>query len=366
LIESAGSHYFDLGHIRREGAEELVEQLLKKAGLPTNVLWRVQVQKKLFCNAETPAIRVVDEPKKWAIYLRIKPGDNNTCHYCTLIMPDGFHGPEVYEQLKEAALTFDRNWKHRIAEKVPTPEPVAIAVGETDHAAGVLVNEVLSPPTSTPVIPPAPIHPSSSLEMRAVSPPPNGVNPTPVNGAIEPEKGKPSVRGTLGDRERIREVLLAMYRVNEQDGSCPQERWVELLCKRLGWEGMSRYEVGGVLTSLVRKDYIVKRVRASKPYGYELTEEGMALIADLLKAPPGLEPGAPAQPPVDPAQIIRDFGPVARQFLDAYARLEAYDKREAELVEELEMIRGEREELCRFLAEPKVKEVLAGLARVAK
>jgi hypothetical protein len=193
------------------------------------------------------------------------------------------------------------------------------------------------------------------------------MSPSPVNGAPERAKEKATVKGCMADRERTKELLLAIYAVNEDYGSCPQDRWVELLSERMGWENVNRYEVGGVLTSLVRKDLIVKRVRGSKPFGYELTEEGLELIADRLKSRSGTAPAAgPGAPAVDPAAVIRSFGPVAKQFLDAYARLAEVDKREAELVEELDMIRGERDELCRFLADPQVKGVLANLAQVAK
>ena len=68
-LESAGTHHFDLGHLRRQGAEIMVERLLRHAGLDPELPWRLQVQKKLLCNSETPPLRVVDGPKKWAVYL---------------------------------------------------------------------------------------------------------------------------------------------------------------------------------------------------------------------------------------------------------------------------------------------------------
>ena len=34
--------------------------------------------------------------------MKIKPGDNDTAHFCSLLMPDGYRGEAVYEMLRKA------------------------------------------------------------------------------------------------------------------------------------------------------------------------------------------------------------------------------------------------------------------------
>src|SRR5881392_2721114 len=122
-VESAGDHAFDLAHIRRQRGEELVELLLERAGFEPEQQWRLQVQKKLTCTSETPPVRVVDEPKKWAIYLKIKPGDNDSCHYCSLLMPEGLQGQNGYSLLKRVALELDRNWRNQAVDDSDRVQP---------------------------------------------------------------------------------------------------------------------------------------------------------------------------------------------------------------------------------------------------
>ena len=43
---------------------------------------------------------------------KIKPGDNNTAHFCSLIMPDGLRGEAVYEDLKEVEGRVSSAWKN--------------------------------------------------------------------------------------------------------------------------------------------------------------------------------------------------------------------------------------------------------------
>jgi hypothetical protein len=275
-LESAGSHAFNLGHLRREGGEELVERLLANAGFADDRTWRLQVQKKRLCNSETPPVRVVDGPKKWAVYLKIKPGDNNSCHYCSLLMPDGLQGQTVYHALKAVALTFGRNWRNTAVDNADAVPPVQAMAGGNCRPPNVPTTEAragagetaavaggVAPPTAGPPAPPPP------------APPPTRGGQGGVAG------GKSAVRGWLGDRDKIRLLLLAIHEIS-QEGACPQDRFAELLCDRMGWEGANRYEVGGVLTSLVRKDYIARRLRGSRPFGYLLTEEGLRVIADLV------------------------------------------------------------------------------------
>jgi hypothetical protein len=325
-IEAAGSHAFDIGHIRRQGGEELVGKLLNEADLPDDLLWRVQVQKKLNCNSETPPVRVVGDPKKWAVYLKIKPGDNNSCHFCSLLMPPGFQGEEVYERLRDATLELDRNWRIKPVEALSAETSGELAVNN-HTAAG-----------------------ESAGDGAAAEP------------AAKPQGG--SMRGWVGDPEKMQLVLIGIHDVN-QEGSFPQDRFVELLCQRMGWPEANRYEVGGIFTSLVRKDLIIRKLRGSRPYGYELTREGMRLV-EAAKGKGAAPAGVPAAPARDPMEVIRSFSSVAQRFLDANSRLVAIANRETELVMELEGIRKEREVICSFLDDPEVQKILGGLSQAAK
>jgi hypothetical protein len=333
-IESAGSHAFDLGHLRRQGGEELVRRLLTRAGLDDGLPWRLQVQKKLFCNGETPPVRVVDGPKKWAVYLKIKPGDNNSCHYCSLLMPPGLQGTEVYPVLKRVEDELDRNWRNQAVEHVNGVPP---------GAEGKAAREAL--PAAAPT---AGDSEGSAGEGAASA------------GADEQKSG---TKGLLSDPDKVGLLLLAIREIN-QEGYPNHDAFAAAFARKLGLKDANRYEIGGVLTSLVRKDYIIRKYRGSRAFGYELTEAGQKFIDDLEAAPaPGPAPAAPAPPRAEPAQVIRSFGPVARRFLEASDRLEQIAAREAELTAELEALRKERGELCHFLDDPDTQRVLAGLLR---
>jgi hypothetical protein len=385
ILEAAGDHDFDLAHIRREGGEELVRRLLERVELPPHALWRVQVQKKLNCNAETPPVRVVDEPRKWAVHLKIKPGDNNTCHLCSLLMPDGYSGEKLYYQLGKASAEIDRNWRHKTMEPsngMPNGRAAELfppLPSEAEHKPP-------QPVESTPQITP----PRIAYVAPPAAPPPQA---EPVPAATEvPTQPKPSepatattgrTRGWLNDPDKIRLLLLAIHELNET-GAYPQDHWADLLGQRMNWAGANRHEVGGVLTGLVRRNFIERRFRGSKPYGYVLSEEGEREIAELLRAAPAPVPAPPpaaaaAPPPTpvqtpanaplagsDPAEIIRSFGPIAKHFLDAHTRLESIAQREEDLLTELDLLKEEREQICHFLDDHQVQSVLVNLARLVQ
>lgn len=110
VIESAGDHGFDLPHLKRSGGEELIQRLLEKAGFETSIEWRVRVNEKQPCSGMTPPVTVI-RYKEWGVYLRIKPGDNNTCHNVTLLISGDFTASEVYSKLDSVRKSFNRNWR---------------------------------------------------------------------------------------------------------------------------------------------------------------------------------------------------------------------------------------------------------------
>lgn len=357
-IESAGDHAFDLGHIRREGGETLVELLLDRAGLDTDLSWRVQVQKKLLCNAETPPVRVVSAPKKWAVYLKIKPGDNNSCHFCSLLMPDGMQGPEVYESVKEVERDFDRNWKHKAFARPAVLQPVAAVVANGDGTPAAADTDERGEDVTEDRADERPVPEPLFAPSAAAAPP----GPAEKDEPADEAPGKSSPRGWVSDPEKTRRILRAIHEINSGGFILSLDHFVQTLCDKLGWAPASRYEVGGVFTSLVRKDLIIRLVRGSKPIGYELSDDGWKLIKDIVNVPPPPKAAAaPAAPAVDPVYAIRSFGPVARQFLQAQERLDQSAAREDELTTELELLRQEREEICRLLEDQKVQSLIERL-----
>ncbi len=111
-IEAAGTHQFDLGHLRRSGAGRLIRMLLDEAGFPVLLPWRLRIDKKIHCGGQTRAVTVVGS-KPWCCYLKIKPGDNDTAHLCSLLMPDGYRSESVYEALKNAEDAVNLAWRAR-------------------------------------------------------------------------------------------------------------------------------------------------------------------------------------------------------------------------------------------------------------
>ncbi len=356
-IESAGSHAFDLDHIRRQGGEELVRRLLSEANLSTDLPWRLQVQKKLNCNSETPPARVVAAPKKWAVYLKIKPGDNNSCHFCSLLMPPGLQGESVYAALRKATLDLDRNWRIRTVESFPAqppqPSPVldeSLPAPEVEAGAPeeTIAEEEEPIPEETPV----------QEEER-----PAAVAAAAASSAAQAKPSGGTGKGWLSDPEKTRLLLLTIQQI-DKDGPFPQDRFSELLSERLGWTSASRYEVGGVFTALVRKNLIVRKFRGSRPFGYELSQEGLQMLKDLAPPPPPPSPAAPPPPATDPFEVIRSLGSIAQRFLDANLRLEQIEARERELAEEMDMLRDERADICAFLEDPTVRKVLSSLGQM--
>jgi uncharacterized Zn-finger protein len=368
-IESAGTHAFDLGHLRRQGGPELIELLLLRAGLRTDLHWRLQVQKKLFCNGETPPVRIVDEPKKWAVYLKIKPGDNNSCHYCSLLMPDGLQGRDVYFSLKKVEQVLDRNWRYKALDKVNGTSPdrereEAAAVEPVPAPEVCTTEEPAAAPADSPE--PAPLPPEPAEPPPAfLPPPPAAATPLTESSAMPPPKDLPkptgAARGWVSDPERIRLLLLAIHEIN-QKGSYPQEQFVQLLCQQLSLDGLNRYEIGGLFTALVRKELVVRVVRGTRPFGYTLTDEGRLLIKDLTVPPPP-PPPPPRVEERDLTEVLRGFGTLAQKLVEATQRLEGIASREAELNSEIDRLRKERSEIVRLLDNADVQKTLRGLLR---
>ena len=116
-MEAGGDHQFDLGHLRRQGAVRLIRLLLQAAGYRAPS-WRLRVEKKFACGAETRPLTVVGA-KPWCCYLKVKPGDNDTGHFCSLLMADGHRGEAVYDALKGVEDEVNQAWCDGAREILP-------------------------------------------------------------------------------------------------------------------------------------------------------------------------------------------------------------------------------------------------------
>lgn len=328
VLESAGDHGFDLGHLRREGGEELVGLLLREAGYD-GLRWRVRVEKKVPSGAETRPVAVVGH-KPWCCYLKIKPGDNDSGHYCSLLMPDGLRGEVVYEALKGAEERIDRNWRNGLRQGPP-------ARGRA---------EALSPPP--PAAEPA-FRPGPAEEPAA-----------------EEGTGRTSLKDWGKDLDKVRLMLLAIYETNQAGPLPSQDDFVNALAGKLGWQGVNRYEVGGHLGSLVRRGYIVGARRGKRPVGYALTAEGKRLIADLLPAGEGGRGPASPAPGVDPVELMQNFAGLAQQFTETSQKLQANRARRAELMAEVERLDADARELTRLVGSPEVQALVQRLLQVTR
>lgn len=130
LIESAGDHKFDIRHLCQSGAENLIRFLLVQAGYRRNLLWRVRVNEKQPCSGVTAPLSVI-RYNEWGVYVRIKPGDNNTCHNVTILVPQslGVRTDILFNKLKVIEKSFNRDWQKTdiIPKIITTPNGLSEA-----------------------------------------------------------------------------------------------------------------------------------------------------------------------------------------------------------------------------------------------
>lgn len=115
-IEAAGDHKFDMRQIQQEGTSELFEKMLEIAKLPTGEDWRLLVDKKLVCSGETPPVRVTSIKDNNRVSVRLKAGNNDSCHQFTVYVPNLLTANEVFDGLKRVASRFTKNWRSQSGE----------------------------------------------------------------------------------------------------------------------------------------------------------------------------------------------------------------------------------------------------------
>lgn len=394
-VESGGSHQFDLGHLRRQGAVDLVRLLIQTGGYRQQRTWRVRVEKKISCGAQTLPVTVVSA-KAWCCYLKVKPGDNDTAHFCSLLVPDGYRGEAVYEALKDAEERVNRAWRDGFDGEVvpvdytepsapngPRPEarprdPELSRLEAAREAARLLFD---TPPRAAPA-PAAAGHGGEAPEpVPEAAAPPEADEPAGA-GEEEPggEEAASELLGWTQDLDKVRLTLLAIHEVNGEAEVKDQEEFVSALAAKLGWEGLRRKQIGGIFTAFMRRGYVCKRRRGdnprSQPVGYALTAEGRQILGDVLPPHPADEPPAAAAPvtaapPVtapplaaDPAGLTAALTRVVGEYTTACQRFQENRARRAQLLAEVERLDAEADELGRVVNDPEVRALLQRLVQL--
>lgn len=353
VLEAGGDHQFDLRHLRREGAVSLVRLLLQTAGYHEPIPWRVRVEKKIVCGPETRSVSVVGS-KPWCCYLKLKPGDNNTGHFCSLLMPDGYRGEAVYDVLKGAEEEVNRVWRNRAGGgRMSDVERSAGGAAGRQAAAGEAAHSSFGPPGQHDVAP------------AAASPAPDAAD---ANGA---EADTSDLLGWTRDADKVRLTLFAIYELVRDGKAVAIDEFVAALTNKLGWHGLRRKQIGAIFATLKRHGQIYKLQRGSIPLGYALTDEGRRAIRELLPAaevvPPPAAGGPPAAPPPDdPARLAAALGEIARGYATACARLQEVRTRRAQLVAEVERLDAEASALSKVVENPEVRALLQRLAQLTE
>lgn len=350
IFVAGGDHRFDLNHLRRQGGEDLVRLLLREAGHEAHV-WRVRVEKKFACGAGTRPVSVVGS-KPWCCYVKVKPGDNNSGHFCSLLMPDGLNGESIYEAIKGAEERVNRSWHTGVGER-PAINGAAPTVAPTPAAA------VIRAPQAPPD------------EVANEAAPPEGDTEAEVmatddeSTAEGPGVAKTPLRNWSRDEDKVRLTLLAVEEMAQAGPYASKTEFVTALAERLGWQGVNRHEMGGVFTSLVRRGYLDPVYQGSKDLGYVLTDLGRQQIRDLL---PRSETGAGDSPrPPDPAgDLLLDLAGIVREYSASAERLQAIRARRAELMAEIQRLDAEARELSGIANDPEVRALVERLRRGPK
>lgn len=363
-LEAGGDHQFDLGHLRREGAIRLIRLLLQTAGYRQPISWHVRVEKKIACGPETRSVTIVGS-KPWCCYLKMKPGDNNTGHYCSLLMPNGFRGEAVYEALKSVEDDVNRAWRDGDEEVSPVDSNGTPAEGPADRqaaareAAHFLLGLAGAPldngPTPAPFIEgPAPTDPAPAAEEESAN-----------------EPGTSELLGWTRDEDKVRLTLLAMHELVGEGKATGIEEFVAALAEKLSWQGLRRKQIGAIFATLTRRGHAYKLLQGSVPLGYALTAEGREIIRDLL--PPGEAAASPTARPVppagrsaDPARLVAALSGVTQGYATAHQKLQENRDRRAQLLAEVERLDAEARELSRFVENPEVQNLLQRLIQLTE
>jgi hypothetical protein len=383
ILEAGGDHQFDLAYLRRQGAIRLVRLLLYVAGYRAALTWRIRVEKKIACGAEMRPITVVGA-KPWCCYLKIKPGDNNTGHFCSLLMPNSYRGEVIYDALKAVEDEVNRAWREgaeevQLMEEHETPASVE---SQRQVAARQVAEMLLGPPAADTAVEVSLTTPSTqggptegTASTTAPSPsletPPAEEEPPQDQGTnieSESEIGSNRLLGWTKDEDKVRLTLLAIHELCREGKDTNLALFVAALSDKLGWEGLRRTQTGAIFAHLKRRGYIYKRLRGTIPLGYALTDAGRAFIHDLLptgEAPPsGTATVSVPLASAGPTGLASALADLAQKYAAASQKLEENRARRAKLAAEIAQLDKEAAELGQVVEDPEIKELLQRLVKL--
>jgi hypothetical protein len=342
ILESAGSHCFDMPHLKRSGTEELIQILLEKAGYFEEVTWRVRVNEKQTCSGMTTPISVIRH-KKWGIYLRVKSGDNNTCHNVTLIVPSGYKSGEVFGKLKIIEKSFNRNWRKM---EVITPSTVAAELN------GSASTTVLDCPLTTP----------TDDELLGI----NAKVEAKVESIVDNKKF--DLQAFLSNNDNIKAICLSIYSMEDLDTWKDTSNFMNALCDNLSI-CLNGHQGGAMMRSIMGKglaDRLFDKKR--RHVGYRLTRKGKELIKDdllphqnkaLIEVPQ--EEEVVQESEFDKAKLLHELGPIAGDIYQASLRLKEIDKEMTDHLEKIKTLDEEKQELCELLGNAEINNFISRL-----
>lgn len=331
LLETAGTHSFDLAHMLRSGAQELVQQLLEKAGFKEDAPWRVRIDKKQPCSGLTSPVSVTGY-KMWGISIRIKPGDNNTCHTTTIMPPPGLICPSIYRKIKAIEKSFNRNWRKKETMIVTAPAVNGHKPVEIDRRIEEKPIEISTKPVEVE-------KPKEPIVIVGYKPPQPVVKKEVFN-----------THKYLGVVDNVRYVLLAVQSL-EQEAFAKPGTFSEKVLSILGIPATKRH-VGQMLRSCVSRGWLRNR-----PFAYKVTSAGIEYINSKAQT---------AVRKTDRAALLRSVGEVARDITDASSRLVAIHEEKIKLQESLKALESEEAEICSLIENVEVEDILSRLATVQK
>jgi hypothetical protein len=282
---------------------------------------RVRVNEKQKCSGMTPPLSVTGY-KEWCVYLRVKPGDNNTCHNVSLIFPRGYKADRLFAQLKAVEKGLVRSW--RKAEKVATVAQEAGKVNVVDHVIDVSNEVVTIVETSIP-------------EFNLVK--------------------------WLRDSANIRTLVVEVGKLEYQNIKNKKD-FAFRVCAAAGID-VSPKQRGAIMRGLVEKGLVAKvMVNGTRTVGWKVTETGRNLFGVIT---------APVQPvkeeprkSVNRVSLIRQAGITLKSLNTAAERLAEIARDRGMYLAKLKELEAEETELCKIIDNNEVEDLLVQLVEAKK
>ena len=377
-VTAGGTHQYAMRQFEDAGAAELIEQTLRVAGLDTSKLWNLQVYKRIHGGPQMDPISVWGTPKKHAVILKVRPGDNDTAHMCGLLVPSGSKGEDIYKSIRPAVELVSQGWNKKLRKHHKQESTVTNLVSEPSRTQETF--EIAPVETTTTgdglVHVPCMKHPMVPMPAHPVCAPMPMPEPEPELPAIQPPASKynsrhPDLCGWLKDPANERLLLAVMYDT-QKDVVDDYKHYNEIIMNKLGWEGMSNAQMGGLFTGLGKKDLVVLKMKGSKRVGYILSDAGEAVIADIVGLPVKKKAVAPAPAP-DLLSVLQSVTALADKLRDSGGRIrdittreQELQKAQADIAAELELLNEEKLRLASVLQQGDVRQLLAGLSTLVK